>query len=191
MKKASYFIGIALLIAVSFLAGMFFESYKQKQSKLSFEQDKISAIVKKGKTIYYSPKHQAIGVNEEIRLTSWKLIKSDSEYYKLEVTFEFENKSDQEVFLEDFAIKKIRLHILAREKMINSLGSDFSLLATVTVPAHQTRKAVIRGTLFKPEVNPELRQNSFIFQLLAKDNANEGIDGLLMQIDEQGNGLVG
>lgn len=191
MKKVTVSISVLLAVILAFVAGMFFENSKQKQESPTAEPPS-SFSAKRGQIIYYNGKHQVIGADEEIKLISWKMIKGNDELSKLlEVTFEFKNKTNQEAFLEDFAISRIRIGLIVNGKYAKSLTTNLASLASTTIPAHQTGTGKISAVVPTPyieQTNNDLRQLLFIFQVLAKDNVEEGLNGLSLSLDRDGSG---
>jgi hypothetical protein len=185
MKKVNkYFIwGIMVLIALALGIGIGYRIVpKSNSSNLlpaleTSSDNKFSGSPEK--IVYSSSSNQIFGEYETITVTSWKISNENTSPSILSINISFKNNTSKPIFMEDFAISKIRVWQITGQDVFQ-MALRLANLANLTIQPHQTYKMVINAESGLPFDSPHPSPYSFVLQVTEKDNGQEPLGGLIL-----------
>jgi hypothetical protein len=116
---------------------------------------------------YTNGTHQITGEKQDVKVDSWEIENDNAGNQVLKVAFTFENKTDKEVNLEQFAKDRIKLGQMVDHKTNKALKLDTSALKGQTVLKQGKVSGIVYGQLLD-----NTQKNSFTFGMTRK----KGVD---------------
>lgn len=198
MKITKGILSIVLLGSIVTIMILFVQTSKITHNKDKTPESSVQNHSNENSTLsekieYSVPTREISGDNEHITVNSWEITKDSSGQPILNVTFTFENKTADSVYMQQFANSRIRVGQFKGSE-VGAMGLNVASVADIVVAPHSKERATLSahstfGVSF--DMN-DSSNNKFIFQVVSQPNttlAEEPISGITLSFDKNGKNI--